>query len=270
MWNDHDKTKSSQGTSGQFSLGSQRRPAYNIQRHSDRVVHNSFEVKRGRNYFSHNPITLHPNKTSMSILANVKQEHEETTDESSGSDEDDQDGIVEFCNDIKNHKKLLKKLQKEKELNEKASKSEMDQLIHVQKRLASELQSKYRKENMAMSNHHAKQRAQLEDRKRIKLENITRREKEISRKLKISRKELRERIKRNCENEEDFAPECPLCMEIMTPPKKIYQCSEGHMVCSVCKPKMQNDLCATCRNENGYNSRCRWIEDNIAKRMKNK
>ena len=194
MWSDHDKSKSSQGTSGQFSLGSQRRPAYNIQRHSHRVVHNSFEVKRERNYFSHNPITLHPNKTSKSILANVKQEHQEITDESSGSDEDDQDGIVEFCNDIKNHKKSLKKLQKEKESNEKVSKDELDQLIRVHKRLASELQSKYNQENMAMRNHHAKQRAQLEERKKIKMENIAKREKEISRKLKISRKELREKI----------------------------------------------------------------------------
>jgi len=265
MWNG-DKNNPAMGTSNQFSSGSQRRSPYDIQRHSDRVVQNSFEVKREQNYFTHHPT----NKMSKTIMQNVKQENEDITDESSGSDDDDQDGIVDFCNDIKNHKKLLRKLKREKDLNEKVSENELDQLIVVQKRLASELSRKYYQENMAMRNHHAKQRGQLAERKRIKLESIAEREKEIIQKLKISRKELRERIKRKYENEEDFAPECPLCMEIMTPPKKIYQCSEGHMVCSVCKPKMQNNLCATCRNENGYNSRCRWIEDNIAKRMKNK
>ena len=29
-------------------------------------------------------------------------------------------------------------------------------------------------------------------------------------------------------------PECPVCMEISRPP--IYQCEEGHIICSSCKP----------------------------------
>ena len=105
MWNG-DKNNPAMGTSSQFSLGSQRRSPYDIQRHSDRVVQNSFEVKREQNHFTHHPT----NKISKTIMQNVKQENEDITDESSGSDDDEQDGIVDFCNDIKNHKKLLKKL----------------------------------------------------------------------------------------------------------------------------------------------------------------
>ena len=29
--------------------------------------------------------------------------------------------------------------------------------------------------------------------------------------------------------------ECPVCMEEMKPPKKIFQCSNGHVICEHCK-----------------------------------
>ena len=32
--------------------------------------------------------------------------------------------------------------------------------------------------------------------------------------------------------------ECPVCMEIARPP--IYQCEEGHLICSSCKPLLTN------------------------------
>ena len=38
--------------------------------------------------------------------------------------------------------------------------------------------------------------------------------------------------------------ECPVCMEYMGPP--IHQCRRGHLVCSVCKPKLPS--CPTCRS----------------------
>jgi hypothetical protein len=39
--------------------------------------------------------------------------------------------------------------------------------------------------------------------------------------------------------------ECPVCCEEMTPPKTIFQCSEGHPVCSSCRPR--HDDCPSCR-----------------------
>ena len=64
-----------------------------------------------------------------------------------------------------------------------------------------------------------------------------------------------------------MAPECPLCMVLMTPPKQIYQCPEGHLVCSDCRPQVRDNLCASCRSPQGYSSRCRYIEDIVKKKM---
>lgn len=282
-----------QGTSSQISSEDQRRSAYVIKRNSNGFMENSNnqlfssppitsgglkkrldEVqKRLENQFRQNPHAP-IDKTTKATSGNLKQEYVEQTDESSGSDDDDDDhdGIINFFTDIKKHKKEMKKLKREKKIFEQTCKNELDQMIVVHKRLASELDRKHNQEKMAMRNNHARQRQQLTDLNKVKLESIVEAVKDTSQKLKITRKVLKGTIKRKYEqeeDEEDFAPECPLCMEIMTPPKKIYQCSEGHLVCSVCKPKMQNNICATCRNDNGYNSRCRWIEDNIAKRMRN-
>jgi len=63
------------------------------------------------------------------------------------------------------------------------------------------------------------------------------------------------------EEEEEEAPECPVCMTEMLPPKMIFQCSEGHLVCSDCKPRLE--ACATCRDQNGYIGRNRYAENRI-------
>ena len=270
----------------------QRRPAYVIKRNGEWMENSNNQhfsspslasgglkkrldevQKRLENQFRQNP-HVPIDKVRKSTSGNLKQEYVEQTDESSGSDtdDDDQDGIITFFNDIKKHKKDIKKLKNEKVTLEQSYRNKLDQMIVIHKTLASELDRKHNQEKMAMRNNHAKQRQQLTDVNKVKLDSIKEAVEDTSKKLKITRKVLKGTIKRKYEqeeDEEDFAPECPLCMEIMTPPKKIYQCSEGHLVCSVCKPKMQNNICATCRNDNGYNSRCRWIEDNIAKRMRN-
>ena len=35
------------------------------------------------------------------------------------------------------------------------------------------------------------------------------------------------------------APDCPICFESMTPPTRIFQCGNGHLVCGACNPKLQ-------------------------------
>lgn len=50
--------------------------------------------------------------------------------------------------------------------------------------------------------------------------------------------------------------ECPVCLNAMYPP--IYQCSNGHTLCSCCKPRVHN-RCPTCRHELG-NIRCLALE----------
>jgi len=54
--------------------------------------------------------------------------------------------------------------------------------------------------------------------------------------------------------------ECPVCFESMMPP--IFQCSEGHLICNVCRPKITK--CPTCRKELG-NIRNRALEQCVAK-----
>ncbi|CAN4080259.1 unnamed protein product [Withania somnifera] len=50
--------------------------------------------------------------------------------------------------------------------------------------------------------------------------------------------------------------ECPVCLNAMYPP--IHQCSNGHTLCSGCKPRVHNS-CPTCRRELG-NIRCLALE----------
>jgi len=48
--------------------------------------------------------------------------------------------------------------------------------------------------------------------------------------------------------------ECPVCLEEMRPPKKIFQCSNGHVICELCKNNPEVRSCPTCRvNFRGHN-----------------
>ena len=41
--------------------------------------------------------------------------------------------------------------------------------------------------------------------------------------------------------------ECPVCLELAWPPKKIFQCREGHIVCDTCKANPNLKTCPMCR-----------------------
>lgn len=41
-------------------------------------------------------------------------------------------------------------------------------------------------------------------------------------------------------------PECPVCMENMLPPRRIFQCQNGHIICEICQPRMKEQKCPTC------------------------
>jgi len=43
------------------------------------------------------------------------------------------------------------------------------------------------------------------------------------------------------------APECPVCLDKMVPPTRIFQCINGHHTCEKCKSKMNSPLCPNCR-----------------------
>jgi len=49
--------------------------------------------------------------------------------------------------------------------------------------------------------------------------------------------------------------ECPICMEVMAPPSRIWQCNAGHVICEPCKDKVKKQtastiaavICPTCK-----------------------
>jgi len=41
--------------------------------------------------------------------------------------------------------------------------------------------------------------------------------------------------------------ECPVCLEEMKPPRRIWQCSDGHPLCENCRKKPEMNTCPTCR-----------------------
>ena len=54
------------------------------------------------------------------------------------------------------------------------------------------------------------------------------------------------RRKLQCNN---LNKECPICFEEMLPPKKIFQCSQGHLLCEICFKKVSEStkLCPFCK-----------------------
>ena len=42
-------------------------------------------------------------------------------------------------------------------------------------------------------------------------------------------------------------PTCPVCYEALKPPKRIFQCTNGHLVCEICQRQPQLRGCPTCR-----------------------
>jgi len=43
-------------------------------------------------------------------------------------------------------------------------------------------------------------------------------------------------------------PECPVCYEPFSPPRRIFQCTNGHLICENCQNKPQLKVCPTCKN----------------------
>ncbi|XP_059097516.1 uncharacterized protein LOC131891859 [Tigriopus californicus] len=54
--------------------------------------------------------------------------------------------------------------------------------------------------------------------------------------------------------------ECPVCLETSWPPRKIFQCMQGHIICDICKSHPQLTTCPICRQV--LNSR--YVSRNLA------
>jgi len=54
-------------------------------------------------------------------------------------------------------------------------------------------------------------------------------------------------------------PECPVCLEAMLPPKNIFNCANGHLVCSDCRKNVER--CPTCKQ--GVTGRATCMEQHL-------
>jgi len=57
-------------------------------------------------------------------------------------------------------------------------------------------------------------------------------------------------------------PECPVCLEMLMPPIRIMQCSNGHLVCEECESKPELSSCPTCRQS--FTGRATAMEQHLA------
>ena len=74
-------------------------------------------------------------------------------------------------------------------------------------------------------------------------------EKQLEKEIAVTNKQL-EKLKNPSENprlEKEF--ECPVCLGVMVmvPPKKIFQCRNGHLICDGCKNHPEIKSCPSCR-----------------------
>jgi len=66
-----------------------------------------------------------------------------------------------------------------------------------------------------------------------------------------------------------LVPECPVCYERMMPPRNIYTCGNGHVICSDCKARMNETGNFRCTNHCGarYTGRATTVEQMIREIM---
>ena len=65
--------------------------------------------------------------------------------------------------------------------------------------------------------------------------------------------------------------DCPVCLEMMAPPKKIFECERGHLICENCMNRPEIRTCPTCRGplrqRNGRNFAMERVIDDYCVKM---
>ena len=88
--------------------------------------------------------------------------------------------------------------------------------------------------------------AQQEEEKQHKLKSASDLE-AIRTKKEVLRIELRESVNTQSSPQAkpllSLIPECPACYEKMKPPRQIYNCTNGHLICSLCQPNITGKMC---------------------------
>ena len=91
---------------------------------------------------------------------------------------------------------------------------------------------------------------QLEETQNADAERITEERGKLRSELESLEAQLEELMSTKSRGEEEPAlpcPECPVCLELLLPPIRIMQCTNGHLVCETCEAKEELTCCPTCR-----------------------
>jgi len=217
------------------------------------------------------------------VVKNILHEKDEKVNVKNEDEDEELDSEVDEIMNLaiitSNERKKERKLQKELEFRKNEANKDMNFFLQQQKDKLRDITRQHAEEIKEMENTLRKKQAEeLNDLNKVHLQEREALKKKsqngintINSQLtgsKLSLEKAKKSMKRKVlEEEEDLVPECPVCMVEMLPPKQIFQCLEGHLVCSGCKPRLKNG-CVTCRNKNGYGSRCRYLEDLVQKMMK--
>jgi len=137
-------------------------------------------------------------------------------------------------------------------------------------RLISEDKEKIQAEKTLLEEDLAKKERELEEKykKDLKeLQTISKLEIEMKEKrlteLREKGEEERMKLKESLGFDGSLIPECPVCLDRMTAPRQIYNCSEGHLVCGDCRPRIRR--CAVCRGR--YTGRATAMEQVVRRIM---
>ena len=80
--------------------------------------------------------------------------------------------------------------------------------------------------------------------------------------LKSRMDALTAKLMERARSQSSLVPECPECLVKMAPPLQIFNCSNGHLICNLCKPRIPGNLCITlCQGS--YTGRAAAVEQMV-------
>jgi len=135
---------------------------------------------------------------------------------------------------LENDLSMLKKLDEDEKKEFKAKQLSRKKEIEETKKRLKHMEDEYEKEKL-------KNDTVVETRKK----EIENKKKELADHKTKATKGKNESVASGSKANEKLIPECPVCMDEMRPPTRIYSCGNGHLICEECKPGL--GTCATCR-----------------------
>jgi len=177
------------------------------------------------------------------------------------------------------HEKELFELQKIKEeeeikkrkIIEKSVNSVLDVLERKKEELANkevvlkELKLIHSNERKELEEEFISKQRVLEEKQKVETERIVADKTKLRTELAQLEQQLEDLMSKDTASDSSNTlpcPECPVCLEMLMPPIRIMQCSNGHLVCEECESKPELSSCPTCRQS--FTGRATAMEQHLA------